>query len=259
MDYYKILGISKGASADEVKKVYRKLALECHPDRNPGDKEAEERFKNINEAYSVLSDPKKRESYDRFGLRDRPPQHPPGFDPEEFFRGMHFDFGGQRQRPNQPRQGKDAIYDLSLTLSEVLLGCQKDIVFDLLDTCGTCSGRGYSKYTACEVCSGRGETHTQVSANTTTITICRACAGVGEFSTEACPDCAGRKVTSGSRDFKINVPTGVQHGSVTVIEGKGQKGICGGPPGNVVVRVSVKYPTELTEEQKQVISELKYE
>lgn len=257
MDYYKALGLSKGASADEIKKAYRKLALELHPDRNPDNKEAEERFKEVNEAYSVLSDPQRKESYDRFGVRERP-EPPTNID--ELFRNFGFGgfgFGGfQSGNRRQPRQGNNFTYDLVLTLSEAILGCQKKVEFEFQETCHTCDGRGYSKYDSCSSCGGSGSKHHQKGPNEFFVTVCRDCAGQGEFPLEQCGQCSGRFTVPSTRSLMINIPEGVHHGNVTRIPGKGQRGSLGGPPGDLTVRVLIEYPKNLTEEQKEFLRSL---
>jgi molecular chaperone DnaJ len=260
MDYYKALGLSKGASSDEIKKAYRKLALECHPDRNPDNKEAEDRFKQINEAYSVLSDPQKKESYDRFGVKDRPNQPSPGPNFEEMFGGFNpfgggFGFGGM-SNAKAPRQGSHLNYEMTLTLSESLLGCTKKIEFDFPDTCHTCDGRGYGKFDACSACGGRGTIAHDKGQGSVFISTCRACGGMGEFPLEPCTQCDGEKVVQSSRSMMINTPACVYHGNITKFPGKGQRGVFGGPPGDLIIKARVQYPENLTEEQQEFFRNL---
>ncbi len=257
MDYYRVLGLSKGASSEEIKKAYRKLAMETHPDKNPGDKEAEDRFKQISEAYSVLSDPKKKESYDRFGIREKR-RGPPDFS-ADFFREFMESFGFQGfswQQGKEPSPGQNYTMDITLTLSEAILGCQKKVEFDLLDTCHTCDGRGYTKFDSCTACGGRGARIDDRGQGLRTITPCRECGGVGEFILEMCEQCAGKKHVPAHRDLMVTFPAGVHHGHISQIRGKGQRGLLGGPPGNVLIRLSVKYPTNLTDEQKEFLRQL---
>jgi len=255
VDYYKVLGVSKGASQEEIKKAYRTLALEYHPDRNEGGKEAEEKFKEINEAYSVLSDEKKRQSYDRFGVRDRAPQP----SPEDFFRSVSFDFGGfgfGRRSPRDPIPGQSIEFEVSLKLSEAIFGCQRQIEFDILDPCHTCDGKGYTKFDACQGCGGKGGIERDIRPGFTTMAICRACGGVGEFPLEPCEQCDGKKKAPSHRQVSMNIPAGVRHADTTTLPGKGQRGFCGARPGDLIVRISVEYPENLTEEQKEFLRKL---
>lgn len=257
MDYYKVLGLSKGASSEEIKKAYRKLALECHPDRNPDNKEAEEKFKQINEAYSVLSDPQKKESYDRFGVRDRRAAPPPSaVNLDEILRNFHgFGFEGVNNA-KKPRQGQQFTYDVGVSISEAILGCQKKIEFDYPETCHTCDGKGYGKFDSCKSCNGQGSiTHAKENGSIF-ISVCRDCAGMGEFPLEPCTQCNGQKFVQGHRSLMVTIPERVHHGSVMRLPGKGQRGICGGPPGDLMVRVHVDYPTNLTDQQKEFLKSL---
>ncbi len=256
MDYYKVLGLSKGASADEIKKAYRKLALEFHPDRNP-DAGAEDKIKEINEAYGVLSDTAKRESYDRFGVRDRSSAPPPSsspFDVEEMFRRMNF--GGHVVNQRGPRQGAHLNYDMVLTLSEALLGCQKKVQFELEDTCHTCDGRGYTKYDSCNGCNGQGGISQEMGQGFRSFSVCRECGGQGEFPLESCTQCHGRRVVRASRQLMVNIPEKVHHHNTTRLTGKGQRGAQGGPHGDLLVRIVIEYPQSLTDAQKAFLRSL---
>jgi len=261
MDYYQVLGLTRGASAEEIKKAYRKLAKESHPDRNPGDKESEERFKQIGEAYAVLSDPQEKSSYDRFGKlkkRTGPSSQPVDFS-ADFFRDFAESFGFQGfswQTGKEPSPGHNFTMEITLTLSEAILGCQKKVEFDLLDTCHTCDGKGYTKFDSCTACGGRGARIDERGQGLRTITPCRECGGVGEFILEVCEQCSGKKHVPAHRDLMMTLPPGVRHGHVSRLQGRGQRGMLGGPPGDVLIRLSVKYPTNLTDEQKNLLRQL---
>lgn len=254
MGYYETLGLKKGASEEEIKKAYRKLALDLHPDRNPDNKEAEEKFKEINEAYAVLSDPEKRRSYDRFGMRDRDAarQGPP---PDEFFNNVfRGGFAGFQKGP-RPTKGNDLKKEVQVSLSDAILGTQIPLYLSFPDVCLSCEGRGHEKGDTCGVCKGSGGEEV-VQGNFRTLSICRACRGSGEFPGPSCVSCNGEKTVPGEKKLKITVPPGTKHGATLRLSNQGQRGTLGGPPGHVYVVVHVRYPTELTEEQKDFLRSL---
>lgn len=250
MDYYKVLGVSKTASADEIKKAYRKLALQYHPDRNPDSAEAEAKFKEINEAHEVLSDPQKKQSYDRFGLRDRTVSQAPHPDVADFMRG--FGFGRQQ---NVQRRGADIRAGVEVTLSEAVLGAKKTLDFSFMDSCLECQGAGATEFDVCKICNGAGLQQKQ-NGNMSTMFTCRSCGGVGKFSLNTCNSCNGECMVSTDKSLTVTIPTGVKHGQKMALGQQGQRGRNGGPPGNLVLIIHVVYPKDLTDEQKEFLRSL---
>ncbi|KAB2925337.1 MAG: molecular chaperone DnaJ [Bacteroidetes bacterium] len=253
-DYYEVLGIQRTASADDIKKAYRKLALQFHPDRNPNNKEAEEKFKEATEAYEVLSDQPKRQRYDQFGhqgMRGGQDFHQYSNFNDIFsqfgdiFGGSIFDemFGGQQSRRGraQGEPGSDLRIRLKLTLEEIASGVEKKIKIKKWKTCGTCSGsgakHGSSKQT-CPQCNGTGELR-QVSRSMfgqfVNITSCAYCGGTGQVIREKCASCDGDGREQGETTIKINVPAGVSEGQYMTMQGQGNAGRRGGPAGDVIV------------------------
>jgi molecular chaperone DnaJ len=249
-DYYEILDVPRDAGAEQVKKAYRKRALKYHPDRNPGDKEAEEKFKEAAEAYEVLRDPEKRQIYDRFGhegLEGHGFTGFRGFDDiftsfgdifEEFF-----GFGTRRSRGRpRARQGRSLRYDIELTLEEAFSGKEQEIVFEKFESCDTCSGSGLTPGSApetCGTCQGRGQVvrsqgFFQIS------TTCPACQGRGEFITDPCHACGGSGRVTTERRINVKLPAGVDTGSQLRLRGEGEPGEAGGPPGDLFVVIHVR-------------------
>lgn len=256
MDYYKVLGISKEASEKEIKKAYRELALKYHPDHNSGDGEAEEKFKQINEAYSVLSDPQKKESYDRFGVRER---RVSSVNPFEDFASI---FGGFRKQQSSPVKGDDITYRLDITLTEAVLGSSRTINLSFSDACGDCQGKGYSESYVCEECKGAGVIEKRQSNGHQGVVfrnICSSCKGAGEFPLKVCTNCEGKKVVESKKSLAITVPSGVRHGSKLRLSGQGRQGVNGGATGDLFVVLSINYPSKLSEEQKTFFENLSYE
>jgi len=250
-DYYEVLCVDRSASATEIKKAYRRLALELHPDRNPGNPEAEERFKIASEAYSVLSDAEKRETYDRYGhdgLRGR------GFEGVgdisdvfshfqdlfgEFFGGFG-GFGGSRARRG-PTRGADVRASVRLTLEEAAFGAKKDITIVHPVPCGPCDGTGAEggKLETCPACGGRGQVAHSRGAFVLSTT-CARCAGRGSTAARACPECEGRGSVHAERKVSMTVPAGVDEGQTMRLTGQGQPGRMRGPPGHLYVTVEVE-------------------
>lgn len=261
-DYYEVLGIAREAGDEEIKKAYRKLALKFHPDRNPGDKAAEESFKEVGEAYEVLNDPQKRAAYDQYGHAAFDPRSRAGrgggfHDPFELFRevfggGSIFDelFGGGRTDPTAPQRGADLRYDLEVTFEEAAHGTEKEIVFNKLDSCATCSGSGQeagSKVKTCQTCGGRGQVVTSRGFFSIAQT-CSRCGGSGRVVEKPCRDCRGTGRREKRATVKIRIPAGVDSGNRLRVAGAGEGGVRGGPAGDLAVVLHVK-PHEIFERQ----------
>ena len=254
-DYYEILGVAREAGEEEIKKSYRKLALKYHPDRNPGDKAAEESFKEVGEAYEILSDPQKRAAYDQYGHaafdpRSRGFRGGGGFhDPFELFRevfggGSIFDelFGGGRVDPTAPQRGADLRYDLEIAFEESAHGTEKEITFTKLDACDTCRGSGQeagSKVKTCPTCGGRGQVVTSRGFFSIAQT-CSRCGGAGRVVEKPCRDCRGSGRRERRANVKIRIPAGVDTGTRLRVGGAGEGGVRGGPPGDLAVVLHVK-------------------
>lgn len=253
-DYYEVLGLQKGASDEEIKKAFRKLAIKYHPDKNQGNKEAEEAFKEINEAYQVLSDPEKKAQYDRFGTTDF---NGGGFDGgfdfsggfgdigdifESFFGGG---FGGGGRRKNGPTRGDDIEYSLNLTFEEAVFGVEKEIKIRRSEECETCSGSGAKPGTSaktCDKCGGTGQVKTQRNTplgSFVSMSTCDKCAGKGKVIYDPCPSCRGTGKEKKERKIKVNIPAGVDNGNVIPLRGQGEHGANGGPPGDLYVSIRV--------------------
>ncbi|MGI6638243.1 MAG: molecular chaperone DnaJ [Desulfobulbus sp.] len=250
--YYEILEVEKNASGEAIKKAYRKKAMKYHPDRNPGDLEAEMRFKEAAEAYEVLSDPQKRRIYDVYGkdgLRSSGYRGPGSSEDifshiNEMF-GDIFGFGGgrgRRQDPNAPVQGADLRYDLQISFMEAVHGVNKEVEISKRETCWTCEGSGSRpghKPQICATCHGRGQVlrsqgFFQVS------TPCPHCAGAGQVITEPCQDCGGEGLVRRSKKVSVRIPAGVDNGSRMRLSGEGEGGRRGGPSGDLYVVLHVE-------------------
>lgn len=252
-DYYEVLGVSRGASADEVKRAFRKLAAKYHPDANPGDHEAEENFKEVNEAYQVLSDPEKRSQYDQFGHAGAAAGGPGagfgGFGNAGF--GDIFDmfFGGaagaQGARRNGPERGPDLRYDLTVTLEEVASGTEQEVRVVREETCSRCHGNQAEPGTrieSCPDCRGRGEVE-RISdsflGRIRRIEACARCRGTGRLIATACKACAGHGVVRAEKRLTVKVPPGVDDSTRLRVQGEGAAGRRGGGPGDLIVFIRV--------------------
>lgn len=247
-DYYEVLGIDRGASADEIRAAYRRLAKEYHPDINKS-AEAEERFKEINEAYAILSDDEKRASYDRFGhsgVNGIPPDFSFDFGFGDIFEQFFGATMGGRRRQHAPRRGTDLRYDIELEFEEAVFGVEREIEFSRLEVCSTCQGSGAEPGTSpvrCTNCDGSGEVR-QVRqtflGSMVNVTTCPNCRGRGETITSPCRTCAGRGLERNSIRKVIEIPAGVDEGTQIRLSGEGEPGMNGGPTGNLYVIVHVK-------------------
>ena len=281
-DYYETLGISRDAGEDEVKKAYRRLAVKYHPDKNDGSKEAEERFKEISEAYEVLSDPERRARYDRFGKEGVGQGAGAGFqgfdihDAIEIFMrdfggggGGSFEelfqqaAGGRRRRGGGARQrGKDIRVRLPLTLEEVVSGATKKIRVAVLDVCDPCQGRGTaggSEPATCPACQGTGEqrqAQRSVFGQFVSVGPCPRCRGEGRFIENPCPSCHGEGRMREERELSVEVPPGVTSQNFITLRGQGNVGPRGGPRGDVLVLLEVKEDPRFFREGSDLVYEL---
>jgi molecular chaperone DnaJ len=253
-DYYEVLSVTRTASDSELKSAYRKLAMQYHPDRNPGDKIAEERFKEAAEAYAVLCDPEKRSLYDRFGHQGvRSAAGGAGFDPSVFnefgdfadILGNMFGFGdlfGNARRRGGPQRGADLRYDLEIAFEESAKGVETTIQIPRQENCETCHGSGAapgSSPTTCSMCRGQGQVRTQQGFFTVART-CPQCQGVGKIITKPCTTCRGAGRISRERKLTVKIPPGIATGQQLRLTQEGEAGSAGGPPGNLYVVVHVQ-------------------
>ncbi len=254
-DYYETLGVSKNISEEELKKAYRKMALKYHPDRNPGDKASEEKFKQVSEAYEVLSDPEKRVTYDRFGHAAFGPGvrgastgsfHDPFDIFQQVFGGTggifgEF-FGGERSRHDGAQEGNDLRYSMQITFEDAAFGCEKEISIRRHEICDSCDGTGASSgssHTHCPQCDGRGQITTQRGFFMVTQT-CPRCRGAGRVIEKPCKTCNGAGLTEKMARIKIRVPAGVENGMRLRSAGNGESGLRGGSSGDLYVVLHVK-------------------
>ncbi|MBW2076626.1 MAG: molecular chaperone DnaJ [Deltaproteobacteria bacterium] len=248
-DYYEILGVSRDSDAEEIKKAYRKLALQYHPDRNPGDKEAEERFKEAAEAYEVLRDGEKRRIYDLYGHAGLEGTGFTGFGGfEDIFSAFgdifedFFGFGGRRSRRTGVRRGNDLRYDLELSLEDAYGGKEEELVFDRWESCEQCGGSGMepgTKPETCSNCQGRGEI-VRSQGFFQIRTTCSRCGGTGRIIVDPCKQCQGKGKLRVERRVLVKIPPGVDTGTQLRIRGEGEPGEAGGPQGDLFVVIYVK-------------------
>ncbi len=257
-DYYEVLGVEKGVSDDELKKAFRKQAKMYHPDLHPNDKEAEAKFKEVNEAYEVLSDKEKRARYDRFGFAGVDPSYntsstaysnPFGqeIDINDIFNSFFGGFGGSSARNrNAPRKGSDVETSVTITFEEAAKGCKKEIQYDIVDTCKECGGSGAEKGTnlkTCPNCNGNGQVtvnkRTPFGVVQTTQT-CDKCRGKGKIIETPCKKCSGAGRTRTTKTVTVTVPAGIGQDQILNVGGHGNSGYNGGPSGDLHVYINVK-------------------
>ena len=271
-DYYETLGLKKGASDDEIKGAFRKMAMESHPDKNPGDKQAEEKFKEVNEAYSILSDKEKKNLYDQFGHAGVDPNSGfgSGFGPFGGFGSSSYsstDFGdlfgdlfggmfgggtggGTQRRKNAPRKGRDLQQGLRISFNEAAFGAKRKIRLKRQAECPDCNGTGAKDGTAkhaCDACGGSGQVRTQQNTafgSFTNIGTCQACKGRGEIIDQPCGNCGGSGTLVKEFTINVEIPAGVDSDSVIPLRGQGEPGANGGPPGDLFIVLQVE-PHEL--------------
>ena len=255
-DYYEVLGVDRNADAATIKKAYRQLAKKYHPDMNPGDKEAEQKFKEAAEAYSVLSDDNKRHQYDQFGHAafEQGGGGAGGFDFNgadmgDIFGDIFGDLfgGGSRRRANNgPMKGANLRASVRITFEEAVFGCEKELELSLKDECTNCHGTGAKPGTSpetCPKCGGRGQvvmTQQSLFGMVQNVTTCPECGGTGKIIKEKCTSCGGTGYTSSRKKIKVSIPAGIDNGQCVRIAGKGEPGTNGGPRGDLLVEVVVQ-------------------
>ena len=276
-DYYEVLGVQKSATAEEIKKAYRKAAMKYHPDRNPGDKEAEAKFKEVGEAYEVLSDDSKRQRYDQFGFAGVDPSYGGGGNGPygagfsgfgdfgdfgdifgEFFGGGRSSRGRQQ---NAPRRGDNIMSHLELTFEEAAFGCEKEVATQRIENCASCNGSGSSDGVTetCSHCGGRGQVRSvqnfmgmQMQSTTT----CPQCSGRGSVIKNPCNTCKGKGKVRRTHRVKVKVPAGVDHGQSVRVRGEGCVGSNGGVSGDLLVEIYIKRHPIFTREDFDVLCEV---
>lgn len=266
-DYYEVLGVKRGASEADIKKAYRQAAVRFHPDKNPGNKDAEEQFKEAAEAYSVLSDPNKRANYDRFGHRGVGGGGFSGFDPETFadfgdilgdFFGFGDLFGRSSRRRNAPQRGSDLRYDLELGLEQVRVETPTELKVPRLESCETCGGSGAAdpdSLAVCEQCGGRGTVSLQQGFFAFTRP-CGRCRGSGRIIRNPCGECEGAGRIRRERTIRVPIPAGIEDGTQIRVSGQGEGGERGGPPGDLYVVVHVREHREFKRHGQDIYLQL---
>ena len=258
-DYYEVLGVGKSANEDEIKKAYRSLAKKYHPDMNPGDKDAEVKFKEVNEAYAVLSDSEKRSKYDRFG-HDAfdPTSGAGGFGGFSGFGGADFDFGdifssffgggstGGRSRANAPQEGDDIAARVTVSFEEAAFGCKKEVNFARIENCPDCHGTGAEHegdIEKCPECNGLGRVTVRqqtMLGYMQTQRACQRCAGRGKIIKSPCKNCNGKGRIRINKKLEVNIPSGIDDRQNIILRNQGSSGINGGPNGDLIIEVRVK-------------------
>ena len=255
-DYYEVLGVDKNAGTEDIKKAYRKLAMKYHPDRNPGDKTAEEKFKEAGEAYEILSDDEKRQRYDQFGFQGVDPNFNPGGygggfggfgdfgDLGDIF-GSFFGGGAQRSTASAPRRGENVGARVEVTFEEAAFGCEREVGAQRIENCASCSGTGSAdgKVETCSQCRGTGQVRTVqnfMGMQMQSSSPCPRCGGKGKVIQTPCNTCRGKGKVRRTQKVKVRIPAGVDHGQSVRVRGEGSVGANGGPNGDLLVEVYIK-------------------
>ena len=273
-DYYEVLGVDKSAGVDEIKKAYRKKAMQFHPDRNPGDKEAEEKFKEVGEAYEVLSDDDKRARYDQFGFQGVDPNFGGGSGFGGGFGGFgdfgdlgdifgEF-FGGSGRRAsatNAPRRGENVGVRLDLTFEEAAFGCEKEVSAQRIENCSACSGSGSADgaVESCSHCHGTGQVRTVqnfMGMQMQSTSVCPMCNGRGKMVKNPCTTCKGKGKVRRTQKIKVKIPAGVDAGQSVRVRGEGCVGANGGPSGDLLVEIYIKRHPIFTRQNMDVLCEV---
>ena len=277
-DYYEVLGVGKDASADDIKRAYRKAAMKYHPDRNPGDKEAEAKFKEVGEAYEVLSDPDKKARYDQFGFAGVDPNFAAGQGGGGGFEGFggfggfgdlgdifgeFFGGGGSSRRAGQnaPRRGENVMSRLELTFEESAFGCEKEVNYYRIENCSACSGTGSADgaVETCSQCRGTGQvrsTQSFMGMQMQSTTTCPRCGGRGQIIKTPCATCKGKGKVRRSHRISVKVPAGVDAGQSVRVRGEGCVGSGGGPNGDLLVEISIRRHPIFRREDRDVLCEV---
>lgn len=275
-DYYEVLGVSKSASDDEIKKAHRKLAKKYHPDLNRDNPEAAEKFKELNEAYEVLSDSSKRAKYDQFGFAGVDPSYGGGgaggyggFDMgdigdifESFFGGGFGGGSSRSSRRNAPQRGETISKTVMLSFEEAAFGCEKELTIDRISTCDDCGGSGAEKGSSAQTCPNCGGSGTVTQAQRTALgvfqtqTTCPNCQGKGKIIKKPCPKCAGMGRVRKQHKLKVNIPAGIDDGQSIQLRGQGNAGINGGPTGDLIVTIGIRPHPVFQRDGANVICEI---